>query len=151
VAAHGIAEGFANEYPNEAAKWREAANKLRFPYVPPILRHWQLILIHAISFSRFWDWTLRETGVTGLPDVVKVEKVPITMPGGKIIDAPNPVAYYDFQGAHPAGFTDVDESGNPLLPPGTAAVAYFSQWTRTYRWPQSQPENPTQDYAQIDK
>ncbi|KAF7359308.1 Di-copper centre-containing protein [Mycena sanguinolenta] len=131
-AAHEIAERFAHEYPAEAGKWREAATKLRFP---------------------FWDWTLPETGTQGLPDIVKVENVQITMPDNKSISAPNPIAYYDFQGALPKGFVNREED-NPLLPkdtPKSAYYAYYAQWTRTYRWPASQPNNPAEDYAQIDK
>lgn len=64
----------------------------------------------------------------------------------------NVLAYYSFGKAKlPDGFQDVDESGNPLLPPGTKATAYFSKWDRTYRWPQSTPNQPTEDYQQIQK
>ncbi|KAJ7741079.1 Di-copper centre-containing protein [Mycena metata] len=131
-AAHEIAGRFALQYPAEAAVWRDAATKLRFP---------------------FWDWTLPDTGTQGLPNILKVTSVQITMPEGKIISAPNPIAHYDFQGALPKGFTDVEEN-NPLLPKQRDApprMAYFSKWTRTYRWPSSTPNNPAENYSQIDK
>ncbi|KAF8191122.1 hypothetical protein K438DRAFT_2018505 [Mycena galopus ATCC 62051] len=86
VAAHEITASFAKNS-QRSGEWREAAKALRFP---------------------FWDWTLPETGVTGLPEIVK-----------------NPVAYYDFQGANPNGFTDVHELGNPLLPPGFDPIFFL--------------------------
>ncbi|KAG9084640.1 hypothetical protein FRC06_003964 [Ceratobasidium sp. 370] len=132
-----VAQGIAGKYAcdpkvpaEQAAKWRKAARELRFPY---------------------WDWTSPETGKKGLPEIFKQENVRLLKPeGGQTYYHHNVLAYYKFN--QPIdGFNNrlerVEIQG-PHPPPDE--MAYFKEWDRTYRRPNSKPEAVTEDYKALD-
>jgi len=119
--AQGIAGTFADKYPNEAKTWMQAARELRFP---------------------FWDWTLPITGEEGLPKILYQSKLRLAMPDGESLDHDNILASYTFN-APIDGFNDRLEYTDIHLK--DQAIAYFKQWARTYRWPSSTPNNPTEN------
>ncbi|KAL0948486.1 hypothetical protein HGRIS_011054 [Hohenbuehelia grisea] len=126
-AAQAIAEDFATNTPDEADKWRQAALELRLPY---------------------WDWTLPSTETEGLPQILKNPKLTLQMPGGKTQQIDNMLENYEFKGGLPDGFGTVVEQ-NPLA--GTAARAFYGDWARTYRWPDSKRTGVVQNYARLDQ
>ncbi|CAE6525706.1 unnamed protein product [Rhizoctonia solani] len=140
-AAKKHAEKFAQDDPDQASAWREAANKLRFPY---------------------WDWTNPEKHDFKFPEVLRQPKVEVETPKG-LEKHENPLYSYDFGEELPsgdAGFRDV--SNREFLPKapgdkqrkGPVLKALFGQWKRTYRWPthnhQEGDENPTEQFDKLD-
>ncbi|KAG8791695.1 hypothetical protein FRC12_008393 [Ceratobasidium sp. 428] len=129
--ASGIAGGYAseckaNKNQDQADKWLRAARDLRFP---------------------FWDWTDKSTGAEGIPSILRDETVQLIKSDGQTYDHPNVLAYYSFN--KPVdGFTnrleivEIQTSGKPL----PEDIAYFREWNRTYRRPNSSPINVTEDY-----
>lgn len=131
-AATKIAEEFATKHPEEAKDWRDASHKLRFPY---------------------WDWTNpRET--KKFPQIFREPVVKLHMPGGKTEEHPNPVHTYELPSPLPDGFEDRQVPNRVIFPKGTPKEkwpwAYYGQWKRTYRWPSSQPVNPTENIDTLD-
>ncbi|EJD54375.1 Di-copper centre-containing protein [Auricularia subglabra TFB-10046 SS5] len=125
-AAIAIAEGLAEAYPGEAAKWKKAGNELRLP---------------------FWDWTLKETKTEGLPSLMKDATLQLHGPGGKMFQFRNPLAKYHFGDTLPDGFANI-QTGNQGNQPVTA---YFADWRETVRWPKpAAGAKPTDDYASVD-
>ncbi|KAG9093767.1 hypothetical protein FS749_013789, partial [Ceratobasidium sp. UAMH 11750] len=132
-----VAQGIAGKYAcdpkvsaTQASKWRKAAHELRFPY---------------------WDWTHPDTGKTGLPDIFKHENVKLLGPEGhNSYYHHNVLAYYKFN-QKIDGFNNrlerVEIQG-PHPPPDE--MAYFKEWERTYRRPNSKPEAVTEDYKALD-
>ncbi|KAG8717248.1 hypothetical protein FRC09_014559 [Ceratobasidium sp. 395] len=129
---HSIAGKFAYQAPSEATEWKRAARELRFP---------------------FWDWTHSRTSTEGLPDVLTAPKLELQMPGGEKQAHENVLAYYEFH--QPVdGFNNRleyksihDAMANPLQGPDT--MAYFKEWKRTYRCPNSSPIEVNDNIAQI--
>ncbi|KAG8750082.1 hypothetical protein FRC11_010784, partial [Ceratobasidium sp. 423] len=127
-----IAAEFAAKHPTEAKDWLDASHKLRFPY---------------------WDWTNpRET--KKFPQIFREPKVKLHVPEGKTEEHPNPVHTYELPQPLPDGFED-RQVENPVLFPRTTPKdkwpwAYYGQWERTYRWPSSQPVNPTENINILD-
>ncbi|KAG8739839.1 hypothetical protein FRC10_005069 [Ceratobasidium sp. 414] len=133
-----VAQGIAGKYAcdpkvpaAQANKWRQAAHELRFPY---------------------WDWTNPETGKKGLPDIFKQENVKLLKPEGvHTYYHHNVLAYYKFNQFPVDGFNnrlEVVEIQGPHPPPNE--MAYFKEWDRTYRRPNSKPEAVTEDYKALD-
>lgn len=100
-----------------------------------------------MTLVRFWDWTDPTTATEGLPDVIRQPQVTIFLPGGRPQLVDNPLAFYPFGKSLPDGFQDTLEF--PIG--GELATAYYSKWNRTYRWPQSTPDTPAEDYKQLNK
>lgn len=74
-----------------AAKWRQAAKELRFPYVraacPPA----------SCSVPRsFWDWTTPDTVTKGFPDVLEKTTLRVSLPSGRSKSIVNPIACFKF-------------------------------------------------------
>ncbi|KAG8774549.1 hypothetical protein FRC12_001921 [Ceratobasidium sp. 428] len=132
--ALGIAGKFSNTTPSEATEWMQAARELRFP---------------------FWDWTNSRTNTKGLPDVLTAPKLELQMPGGGKQTHENILTYYEFH--QPIdGFnnrleykTIYDAKAQPQKDPDT--MAYFKEWNRTYRCPNSSPIECNDNIAQINE
>ncbi|CAE6511666.1 unnamed protein product [Rhizoctonia solani] len=124
-AARDLAEDFATQTPAEAAKWKQAAKELRLP---------------------FWDWTDPRTGTEGLPKLLYQPTLSLKFPEGKTKEQPNILAYYNFGPTRPDGFVNRRQT-----PVGTdkVQVAYYANWDRTYKWPQSTPSNPQEQIDEL--
>ncbi|QRV78699.1 tyrosinase [Ceratobasidium sp. AG-Ba] len=134
-----VAYGIAGEYagtngvsPERAKLWMKAAKELRFP---------------------FWDWTDPSTRDKGLPKIFQQEKVNILTPDGRQQQHQNPLAYYKFTQSVD-GFNnrmEVPEWQNQTSLDGPPQLmAYFREWNRTYRRPNSRPVGVTEDYKALD-
>jgi len=132
--AYGIAGTYAKENPPESDEWKQAARELRFP---------------------FWDWTDKLTGTEGLPDVLVAPNLTLQIPNGQTQDVENILAHYKFH--QPIdGFNNrleykiiYDARAEPRLPPDT--MAYFKEWDRTYRCPNSSPIEVSDDIEQVNR
>ncbi|CCO34801.1 hypothetical protein RSOLAG1IB_10331 [Rhizoctonia solani AG-1 IB] len=131
--AHGIAGKFANSHPAEGKLWIEAARALRLPY---------------------WDWTHQRTNQEGMPPVLVDSKLELEMPGGGRERHNNILAYYEFH--RPIdGFNNrleykiIYDAKDDKKVPDT--MAYFKEWKRTYRCPNSSPVDVADDYQQVNK
>ncbi|KAG8791689.1 hypothetical protein FRC12_008387 [Ceratobasidium sp. 428] len=130
--AHGIAGKFASQVPSEATQWISAARELRLP---------------------FWDWTHSRTNTQGLPEVLTTPKLELKMPGGGKKTHENILSYYEFH--QPIdGFNNrleyksiYDAKADPPRAPDT--MAYFKEWNRTYRCPNSSPVEVNDNIAQV--
>ncbi|KAG8745827.1 hypothetical protein FRC11_012942, partial [Ceratobasidium sp. 423] len=124
-AARDLAEDFATQTPAEAAKWKQAAKELRLP---------------------FWDWTDPRTGTEGLPKLLYQPTLSLKFPEGKTKEQPNILAYYSFGPTRPDGFVNREQT-----PVGTdkVQIAYYANWDRTYKWPQSTPNNPQEQIDEL--
>ncbi|CAE6466124.1 unnamed protein product [Rhizoctonia solani] len=123
---YGIASTFASKEqdPREAEAWMKAAAELRFP---------------------FWDWTHRRTGEEGVPDILKTPEIELEVPPGVPTTYENVLAYYRLN--HPVdGFNNRWRTNRVYK---ESARAYFREWDRTYRHPNSQAVSVTEDYAAI--
>ncbi|KZV94400.1 Di-copper centre-containing protein [Exidia glandulosa HHB12029] len=110
----------------KAKKWTEAAKQLRWPY---------------------WDWTDPVVLTDGFPLVIKSPTVPIVSAAGTTETVPNPLAFYKFPSPMDGEFKDV--LVNVPYSNGVTQKSFFSQWTRTYRWP-GETATPTDDYDKVD-
>ncbi|QRV97162.1 tyrosinase [Ceratobasidium sp. AG-Ba] len=133
-----VAYGIAGKYAAHVGptselgkKWLQAAKQLRFPY---------------------WDWTNPSTGKSGIPEIFIQKEVTILKHDGTKCQHLNPLNHYAF--THPVdGFNnrlEVPEWQNlpdPHNPP--QQLAYFKEWTRTYRRPNSSPINVLEDYKAL--
>jgi len=100
--------------PGENGVWVKAAKELRFPY---------------------WDWAAPGVAENGLPPVLYKNTVEVVTAGGKKQTVDNPLAFFTFVGGIPPDFTDETDDT-------TGQTAYFSKWTRTYRYAASSPNPP---------
>ncbi|KDQ14965.1 hypothetical protein BOTBODRAFT_174471 [Botryobasidium botryosum FD-172 SS1] len=123
-AAHKVAGEFARQYPNEANSWLEAAKELRFP---------------------FWDWLDPSTGKEGLPPILYDEYLHLHMPGGLTVKRENILAFYRFGKTRPDGFQNRKQENSA----GVEGWAYYEDWERTYRWPESTRIDPKEDYKAL--
>ncbi|QRV93605.1 tyrosinase [Ceratobasidium sp. AG-Ba] len=132
--AYGIAGKYAAHVgPNTelGKQWLLAAKQLRFPY---------------------WDWTLPSTGKSGLPEIFIQKEVTILKQDGTKCQHLNPLNHYAF--THRVdGFNnrlEVPEWQHlPDSKPPPQQMAYFKEWTRTYRRPNSSPINVQEDYKAL--
>ncbi|QRW07775.1 tyrosinase [Ceratobasidium sp. AG-Ba] len=132
--AYGIAGKYAaNVGPNTelGKQWLLAAKQLRFPY---------------------WDWTLPSTGKSGIPEIFIQKEVTILKQDGTKCQHLNPLNHYAFT-HHVDGFNnrlEVPEWQHlPNSKPPPQQMAYFKEWTRTYRRPNSSPINVQEDYKAL--
>ncbi|KAI6165504.1 common central domain of tyrosinase-domain-containing protein [Pisolithus thermaeus] len=115
--ADRLAADIERENPKEVGVWVPEARKLRFPY---------------------WDWAAPKVVVEGFPPVIVDDTVEILLPGGQTAAVRNPLSYYSYQGGIPSDFQDeATRSG----------IAYFSQWTRSFRHSPSDPNGSTDNEA----
>ncbi|KAI6137197.1 hypothetical protein F5141DRAFT_1079364 [Pisolithus sp. B1] len=115
--ADRLAADIERENPQEVGLWVPEARKLRFPY---------------------WDWAAPKVVVEGFPPVIVDNTVEILLPGGQTAAVRNPLSYYSYQGGIPSDFQDeATRSG----------IAYFSQWTRSFRHSPSDPNGSTDNEA----
>ncbi|CUA74494.1 hypothetical protein RSOLAG22IIIB_11251 [Rhizoctonia solani] len=112
----------------EAQQWITAATVLRLP---------------------FWDWTHPRTGEEGIPEFFTTPKIELLMPQGKVESYDNPLACFWLN--HPVdGFVNRWETQSATgVYPNLAARAYFREWKRTYRNPDSRAEGAADNYAGI--
>ncbi|QRV97160.1 tyrosinase [Ceratobasidium sp. AG-Ba] len=126
--AIGIAGDYAVrvQNPEESKLWLKAAEDLRLP---------------------FWDWTHPRTGETGIPDFFTTPKITLYMPSGKEEEHNNPLYSYRFV-SQVNGFDNRYHGNRIYKKPGRA---YFKEWDRTYRNPDSRPYDVTEDYAKVNE
>jgi hypothetical protein len=111
--------------------------------------------IPTYRYNRFWDWTHKDTGTKGLPDVLIAPKLELQMPGGGKEKHDNILTYYKFH--QPVnGFNNrleykiiYDARADPKRPPDT--MAYFKEWDRTYRCPNSSPIEVSDNIEQVNR
>ena len=110
---------------------------------------------------RFWDWSSDDTGVQGVPDILKSTQLEIKMPIPLFLRKPNgpteqytkvlnPLAFYTFGTTRPQGFANVPALNTFPPSSGRDPAANFDTWNRTYRWP-TNDSTPTDDYKQINE
>ncbi|KAG8717207.1 hypothetical protein FRC08_007989 [Ceratobasidium sp. 394] len=92
----------------------------------------------------FWDWTHRRTETQGFPNFLREPQIDLLMPGG-IAAHRNVLAFFEF--TPPVdGFSNRLRT-NRLFP--DPAIAYFREWERTYRHPNSSPVGVNENYNAI--
>ncbi|KAJ4483559.1 Di-copper centre-containing protein [Lentinula aciculospora] len=130
-AAMAIAGELTEGLPDNVKQvWLTAAQQLRWP---------------------FWDWTDPRTRTEGLPSLLRPYAVTLKLPNGtqKVL-AQNPLATYNFENPRPAGFQNMENSGDDEWSPfQVGQTGYFKDWTSTYRWP-TNTADPKEQYANID-
>ncbi|KAI6043782.1 common central domain of tyrosinase-domain-containing protein [Pisolithus marmoratus] len=115
--ADGLAADIERANPGEAGRWVPEARKLRFPY---------------------WDWAAPKVVTEGFPPVIVDDTVRILVAGGQTAVVRNPLSYYSYQGGIPPDFQDEATR---------EGIAYFSQWTRSFRHSPSDPNGSTNNEA----
>ncbi|QRV82967.1 tyrosinase [Ceratobasidium sp. AG-Ba] len=127
-AAIGIAGDFVVQVQDleERKRWLEAAEDLRLP---------------------FWDWTHPRTGETGIPEFFTTPKITLYMPSGQEEEHNNPLYSYRFV-SQVNGFDNRYHGNRIYQKPGRA---YFKEWDRTYRNPDSRPHDVTENYAEVNE
>lgn len=147
MAAVRIAEQLAKGATDaaKAKKWTEAAKQLRWPYVFPSSS--LLSRLPTLSTASYWDWTDPVILTDGFPLVIKSPTVPIVSAAGTTETVPNPLAFFKFPSPMDGEFKDV--LVNVPYSNGVTQKSFFSQWTRTYRWP-GETATPTDDYNKVD-
>ncbi|KAG9124220.1 hypothetical protein FRC07_012369 [Ceratobasidium sp. 392] len=137
--AHSIAQAYSSDpgvSPEQGQKWVKAASDLRLP---------------------FWDWTDDETSKNGIPDVFRNPSVDLLERAGnkKYYKHDNVLAYYKFhklEGPPIAGFKNRPELTGEIQGQGfPQATAYFADWNRTYRRPNSSPHEVEENYSAMNR